>query len=271
MDGSLGERIGEGASADVHAWAPGRVVKLFKASVPRRIPWWEARMTRAVFAAGGPAPEVFEEVEVDGRFGFVLPRLDGPTLLELVKAGQITPEATGAFLANLALSVHRTAAPARVLSMRDYMERSLELPEAGIPGRIATGVLDLIDRLPADDGLAHCDLHPDNVIMTAQGAKLIDWTGVKRGGASLDLACCHFLSTELEVETFGDPARQRAINAAMQSEYAKLAGLAPDALMAAMESHLPIVRVFFLLGGLPRPATRERLLKRLEADFAATG
>ena len=46
MDGALGERIGEGASADVHAWAPGRVVKLFRASVPRRIPWWEARMTR---------------------------------------------------------------------------------------------------------------------------------------------------------------------------------------------------------------------------------
>ena len=31
MQGSLGEKIGEGAFADVHAWAPGQVVKLFKA------------------------------------------------------------------------------------------------------------------------------------------------------------------------------------------------------------------------------------------------
>jgi hypothetical protein len=30
MQGSLGEKIGEGATADVHAWAPGQVVKLFK-------------------------------------------------------------------------------------------------------------------------------------------------------------------------------------------------------------------------------------------------
>ena len=30
MRGSLGEKIGEGASAEVHAWAPGQVVKLFK-------------------------------------------------------------------------------------------------------------------------------------------------------------------------------------------------------------------------------------------------
>ena len=60
MRGSLGEKIGEGAYADVHAWAPGQVVKLFKSGVPRRLSWWEARMTRAVFAAGGPALEVFD-------------------------------------------------------------------------------------------------------------------------------------------------------------------------------------------------------------------
>jgi hypothetical protein len=30
MRGSLGEKIGEGSSADIHAWAPGQVVKLFK-------------------------------------------------------------------------------------------------------------------------------------------------------------------------------------------------------------------------------------------------
>src|SRR6516162_7936614 len=73
---SVGEKIGEGAYADVHAWAPGQVVKLFKAGFPRRHSWWETRMTRAVFAAGAPAPEVFDEVTVEGRFGVVLQRLD---------------------------------------------------------------------------------------------------------------------------------------------------------------------------------------------------
>jgi hypothetical protein len=72
MRGSLGEKIGEGAWSDVHAWAPGQVVKLFKAGFPRRHSWWEARMTRAAFAAGAPAPEVFDEVTVEGRFGVVL-------------------------------------------------------------------------------------------------------------------------------------------------------------------------------------------------------
>jgi hypothetical protein len=46
--------------AATHAWAPGQVLKLFKAGVSRRLARHEARMTRA--AAGVPAPEVLGEV-----------------------------------------------------------------------------------------------------------------------------------------------------------------------------------------------------------------
>jgi hypothetical protein len=42
-------------------------------------------MTRAAFAAGLPAPEVFDEVTLEGRFGIVLSRFDGPTLLQLLR------------------------------------------------------------------------------------------------------------------------------------------------------------------------------------------
>ena len=114
MRGSLGEKIGEAAYADVHAWAPGWVLKLFKSGFPRRHSWWEARMTRAAFAAGAPAPEAFDEVTLEGRFGVVLQRLDGPTLSQLSRSGAMTPEQTGAILATLAISVHRTP-PASIL------------------------------------------------------------------------------------------------------------------------------------------------------------
>ena len=267
MAGSLGEKLGEGVMADVYAWAPGQVVKLFKAGIPRRISWWEAHMTRAVFASGGPAPEVLDAVKVDGRYGMVLTRLDGPTLIQLLQADAISIDEAGAILATLALSVHNTPPPAEILSVRDYMESSLRLPDAAIPENIATGILDYIDRLPVDDRLAHCDLHPANVIMTAEGPRLIDWTGAKRGGAPLDLAVCHFLRTELVVESLGSPERQRLLGDAMQGAYARLAGIPHEGLLAGIEAYLPIVRVFFLLGGIARPTTRERLLRRLETDF----
>ena len=154
-----------------------------------------------------------------------------------------------------------------MLPVRDYMESALQHSEAEIPEAIATGVLALIDRLPVDDRLSHGDLHPGNVILTAEGPRLIDWTGAKRGGAPLDLATCQFHRTELVVEKHGSPEQRLALGDAMQTEYARLAGVAPETLQAEIDAHLPVARVFFLLSGVAKPATRERLLQRLAADF----
>src|SRR6188768_2982233 len=121
MRGSLGEKIGEGISADVHAWAPGQVVKLFKPGMSRRLSWHEVQMTHAVFTAGAPAPEVFGVVTLEGRFGVVLSRFDGPTLLHLLRTGAMTRGQVGAILADLCLAVHKTPPPPDVLTLRDWM------------------------------------------------------------------------------------------------------------------------------------------------------
>jgi len=46
MQGSLGEKIGEGAFSEAYAWAPGQVVKLFKAGVSHLLGRHEVRMIR---------------------------------------------------------------------------------------------------------------------------------------------------------------------------------------------------------------------------------
>jgi Ser/Thr protein kinase RdoA (MazF antagonist) len=265
MRGSLGEKIGEGVSADIHAWAPGQVVKLFKAGVPQRISRWEARMTRAVFAAGGPAPEVLDEVTVEGRFGIVLGRLDGPTLLQFYRSGAITFGQAGAILASLCLSVHKTPPPPDVARLRDWMEGSLWRSGGAVPEHIATGILALIERLPPGDGLCHGDLHPGNVIMTVDGPRIIDWITAVRAPAVFDLAYCHIALTEIAPDVADNPQRPRAVNAAAQSEYARLAGMSQAALTEAMEPYLPIVCVHIVLGGWTTSAQRERLIQRIEA------
>ena len=151
--------------------------------------------------------------------------------------------------------------------LRDHMEGSLRLSGGMLPKHIATGILALIERLSPGDGLCHADLHPDNVIMTAEGPRLVDWTGTVRAPAAYDLGISHILLTELAPEVADDPERPRAVNAAVQSEYARLAGLSPAALTAARESYLPIVCAFYLLVRA-FPAHRERLIQRIEAALA---
>jgi Ser/Thr protein kinase RdoA (MazF antagonist) len=265
MRGALGEKIGEGAFADVHAWAKGQVVKLFRPGFSQQLSSHEARMTRAAFAAGAPAPEVLGEVTVEGRFGIVLSRLDGPTLSQLTRSGTMTLAQAGAILANLVVSVHRTPPPRDVASLRDWIDHISRHDGRGrLSSHAAVAVLTLIDRLRPAGELCHCDLHTANVIMTADGPRLIDWTWSMRGPVALDLGFSHFVLTEIAPERVDDPRRPRAINAAMQSEYARLTGMSPTVLTAAIEDYLPIVCAFHLLVGA-EGAMRERLVQRLEA------
>jgi hypothetical protein len=196
-------RFGEGASADIHVWAPGQIVKLFKIRVPPRFGRHEARMIRAAFAAG--APKVFDEVTLEGRFGIVLQRLDGPTLPQLLQARAVTFAKVGVILATLYTSIHKTPPPLDVLFLRRWI---------------------------------------DDVSQTS-----------------------HVSLTELVPED-ADPEPPRAINAAIQSEYARLAGMSPAALTESMQPYLPILRAFVLLQRRPAtPAQREQLIQRIEATL----
>jgi aminoglycoside phosphotransferase (APT) family kinase protein len=258
------ERIGEGAMADVHAWAPGQVIKLFKGGIQQPIPAHEARMTRAAVGAGLPAPTVFGEKVVGGRFGIVLSRFDGPTLMHLSRTHAIGSDEAGSILAALAFSVHRTSPPEDVPTLHAFMKASLRVSD--VPDHIAEGILSHIKWLPQDDGLCHSDLHPGNVIMTADGPKLIDWFGMVRAPFGYDLAVCHFLLSDLVPERVVDPERPRAINTAMQREYARLTGTSVHGLVASITPYLPIARCSALFAGLPN-AQRQRQIDSIEADL----
>jgi len=267
MPGSLGEKINQGGTADIHARVPGQVVKLFKEGFPPWIGQQEARMTQEVFAAGVPAPEVFGEVTLDGRFGIVLGHLDGPTLRQFTRSDAVTYAQAGAIIASLGLSVHRMSPPPEAFRLRGWMDTAFRLSDDIVPKQVASGVLALIDRLQQPgDGLCHGDIHPDNVIMTADGPRLIDWTFSIRAPAALDHALTHINLTEFALDVADDPKRPLAVNAAAQSEYARLSGKPAAALKQAMETWLPIAIVrYFLIMGAPTGERWRRMMQRAEA------
>lgn len=272
MTHPLGDKIGEGVFSDIHAYGPGQVVKLLKARFPAGYGRHEARMTRAVFAAGGPAPEVLDEVMLEGRHGMVLPRLDGPTLLSQSRKGAVTPQASGAMLASAFLSVHRTPPPPELYPISVWAAGSVRRAGDLLPEALASNLLALIARLEQGEGplssagLCHGDLHPDNIILTAEGPRIIDWSNAVRAPAAFDLAHCQVLHCELVPQIVPDPERPRATHLALQAEYGRLVGLAPEALTAATAPWLPVARALALISG-GWPAQREALLRSLEGSF----
>ena len=106
-------------------------------------------------ARGVPVPEVFDVSGAD----IVMERAAGLTMLEVLGSRPWTVRAQARLLARLHALVHAVPAPAEL-------------------------------RSPFGDGpsLLHTDLHPQNVLLTAEGPRIIDWEGAARGPAAADVA-----------------------------------------------------------------------------------
>jgi tRNA A-37 threonylcarbamoyl transferase component Bud32 len=146
-----GPRIAEGRDSEIYAHGPGKVLRVARNQRSLVI---EADVMSYVRLHGYPAPEVYEA----GDGYLVMERVDGPTMLEDAVPFRIGRNAE--LLASLHEQLHRIPAP-------PWLTR-----EAPIPG----------------NRLLHRDLHPLNVLMSAQGPFVIDWANASRGAPAFDVA-----------------------------------------------------------------------------------
>jgi aminoglycoside phosphotransferase (APT) family kinase protein len=157
-----GALLGTGRNADVYDIGEGRVLRRYR---DQRPPAWVAREAEVMAHArahGVPVPEVFDVTGTD----IVMERADGPTMLDVLGRRPWTFRAHARLLASLHAAVHRVP------------------PLDWQPAPFG----DASDAAGQDQVLLHRDLHPQNVILTPDGPRIIDWEGAVRGPAPADVA-----------------------------------------------------------------------------------
>ncbi len=155
-----GPLLASGRDGDIFEFGPGRVLRRTKKG---RVIEDEARAIAYARDHGYPAPEIYD-VRAGGT-EIVMERLDGPLLMNLMLR---RPWLMGRYARDLA----------------DLHDRLHVIPAP--------------DWLPAigdGDRLVHLDLHPMNVIVTASGPVVIDWTNAARADALVDVAMTIVLLT----------------------------------------------------------------------------
>jgi len=186
------ELIAEGREAEIFAWEPGKVLKLYRSPSDAARAEWEVAATAAVADAGGPAPRPFGLVSVDGRPGLVLERVDGVDLVVAMGRRPWTVPSAGTAMGRAHATLHGISAPDSLPGTRAMLERRIRGAEAPVAWRDAA--LHTLEQLPDGDRLSHNDLHAQNVLLTARGAVVIDWPGATRGDAAADVARSLLLS-----------------------------------------------------------------------------
>ncbi|MGI5198521.1 phosphotransferase [Streptomyces sp. CA-288835] len=170
----LGPLLGSGRTADVYALDD----EADEAWVLRRYRDGygdapaEAAVMEYVRGHGYPVPRVRPTHK---RTDLMMERLSGPTMLQALADGLIGPRDAGATLARLLRDLH------------------------ALPPRVST---DPTARV------LHLDLHPDNVMLTPTGPRVIDWTNSEEGPPGLDWGISAVILAQVAVgdDPLGEPA-----------------------------------------------------------------
>jgi Ser/Thr protein kinase RdoA (MazF antagonist) len=78
------KKVGEGREAELFEWEGDKILRLYRPGIPRARVEFQIRAMRVVRGAGVSVPQVFEMVEVDGRPGIVIERIEARDLLDLL-------------------------------------------------------------------------------------------------------------------------------------------------------------------------------------------
>ncbi|MEU0188283.1 phosphotransferase [Streptomyces afghaniensis] len=166
-----GPLLGSGRRADVYALDEAWVLRREREGGGDAA--GEGAVMEHVHAHGYPVPRVRP---TGSRTDLVMERLSGPTLLQACVAGTLDPTEAGSILARLLRHLHTVPA----LRSTDPAVRVL-----------------------------HLDLHPENVILTSDGPRVIDWSNTEEGDPALDWAASAVILAQAAVagDHLSSPAR----------------------------------------------------------------
>jgi streptomycin 6-kinase len=178
-----GRLIGAGRAADVYDVGGGRVLRRYRVSAELTSRAndqviAEARLMRYLRERGLGVPEVYDA----GGTDLVMARIDGIDLLTDLSRRPWRAARHAITLAQMHDQLHEIPAP-------DWLPRPFGEGEGD------------------GDRVMHLDLHPGNVMTTADGPMIIDWSNGAAGPPGADVAMASLIMTVSEVDDLPFPVR----------------------------------------------------------------
>ena len=212
---TIGLKISHGREAEVYAWDGDAVLKLYRPGFGGYVA--EASVLAALDGRG-VAPALAGTVEIDGRHGLILERVDGSDMLALLQRAPWRMLGLARTLAEAHVQVNLVQAPADLPDLNRTL--ALRIESATMPAALRAFALQVLHKLPAGDRLCHGDLHPGNILVAPRRVRVIDWSGATRAVPAADHARTMLLLERADPLP-GTPLLSRGLMSAGRSLFAR--------------------------------------------------
>lgn len=262
--------IATGRTAEVFAVGESQVLKLLKPGFNSQMLIAESTKTAAVHAAGGPAPDVSDLVEIGGRPGILVERIHGTSMLDAILTNDDDSISHVVTFADLHAQVLGTSVDTGLPDVKDFLASKID--NADLPMGQRTAAKDHMAKLPNGDATLHGDYHPGNIILTPDGPTVIDWGEASRGDPAADIARTLLLLTPESVSgAVPNPGNIASFVTEFANGYKKRCIQATDATIKTVTAwRLPIVAARLSEGIAEETALLRAEVTRLTSDSHRT-
>ncbi len=184
---SLDKPLARGRTADVYEWNDRHVLKLFQNWFELENIEYEQKIARAVHTSGVEAPVVGELIQVEGRHGLIYERVIGESMeaMFLRKPWRVFTYAR--ILAQLHAQMHEKIFDTTIPSQKKRLQYKINQADA-LPEFLKIKLLNALESVSEGNRVCHGDFHPANLLLSGNGATIIDWIDATRGNPLADVA-----------------------------------------------------------------------------------
>ncbi len=206
----MSEHFARGRSAEIFPAGDGKVLKLFFKEYSKDYAEKEYRNTKVVSELGCTGISVYDMVEQDGRYGFVMDRVDGVSQNDMPGKKPLYIFKAGKDLAGCHVRVQAK----HTKELEDIRDVCVDLldedPMSFLTDEEKGKAAAYIRSLPEDDTVLHLDFHTGNVLVDKDGTcRVIDWMTAARGNRAVEYALMEFLFAEAELFPEASPLTRK--------------------------------------------------------------
>ncbi len=206
----MANNFARGRSAEIFKLDDNKVMKLFFEDYPRSDAEKEYKNTVIASKNGCTPVKVYEKIEKDGRFGFVMDYVDGVSQNDMPGKDPGYIFKAGYDLAKCHALVHN-AKDHNLEDIRNVAIKALDQDEFNdFSKEEKDSMKKYILTIPEEDTIIHLDLHTGNVLVNDKKELfVIDWMTAGRGSRYVEYAMMNFLFKDAELF----PEKSKFVNA----------------------------------------------------------